>query len=155
MLLWRPCASLFLKEILRREGLADNTDCPSCATCGASYLPPSSNSASASIRLVRCKDCGESQECVECCMEWHIRMPLHNVQVCHYTIAPLNFYSRDTGMERAILDLYLSSRVGSRLPVRTWGKFLSISCSKSHQPRSRAFEWDPHHSSSVLCMRSF
>ncbi|KAK6971927.1 CxC2 domain-containing protein [Favolaschia claudopus] len=67
---WRPLMSEFLDELLRHEGLGDDTGSPRCALCKT----PSPT------RFFKCVECGEHLQCQDCCVAHHQRTPLHVLQ---------------------------------------------------------------------------
>ncbi|KAK7045182.1 CxC2 domain-containing protein [Favolaschia claudopus] len=72
MSLWRPLMGEFLTELLRHEGLGDDTTDPCCAHCSARF--------SAQVSLFKCYECGQFLQCLDCCLENHKRTPLHVIQ---------------------------------------------------------------------------
>ncbi|KAK7042094.1 CxC2 domain-containing protein [Favolaschia claudopus] len=76
MSLWRPLKGDFLAEILRHEGLGDDTNRPNCALCGKEFRPH----LPGSIRMLKCCDCGEYLQCRDCCLLQHQKTPLHSIK---------------------------------------------------------------------------
>jgi hypothetical protein len=82
----------FLRELLRHEGLGENWRNPTCGTCHQSLMPPSDlDPHTRNPRIIRCRDCfGGLQECIDCCLQRHARLPLHVLDVNSPTL-PLTF----------------------------------------------------------------
>ncbi|KAK6985142.1 CxC2 domain-containing protein [Favolaschia claudopus] len=76
MSLWRPLKGEFLAELLRHEGLGDDTANPSCAHCAAQFNPRSSPP----VRVFKCYECGQFLQCLSCCVANHARTPLHVIK---------------------------------------------------------------------------
>ncbi|KAJ7893749.1 hypothetical protein B0H13DRAFT_1625094 [Mycena leptocephala] len=76
MSLWRPIKGFFLDEIIRHEGLADDTANPHCAHCETTFEPGVPDSP----RLFKCYDCGQFLQCASCCLSHHKLTPLHVIQ---------------------------------------------------------------------------
>ncbi|KAK7043451.1 CxC2 domain-containing protein, partial [Favolaschia claudopus] len=55
MALWRPLMGDFLAELLRHEGLGDDTENPRCAHCTSPFNPR----AIPPVRLFKCYECGQ------------------------------------------------------------------------------------------------
>ncbi|KAJ7173282.1 hypothetical protein C8R46DRAFT_1031642 [Mycena filopes] len=76
MSFFRPIMGDFVDELLRHEGLGDDTDNPTCAHCQSAFeradvvLP----------RFFKCVECGEFLQCEACCVEQHQRTPLHTIR---------------------------------------------------------------------------
>ncbi|KAJ7456326.1 hypothetical protein B0H11DRAFT_1739440 [Mycena galericulata] len=79
MHLWKPMADFFLDELVRHDGLGDDT-APSlaCKICAVAYVegacPPDV------VRLFKCRQCGDFLQCQGCCVTAHARMPLHYIK---------------------------------------------------------------------------
>ena len=82
----------FLRELLWHEGLGENQRNPTCGTCHQLLMPPSDlDPHTQNPRIIRCRDCfGGLQECVDCCLQHHARLPLHVLDVNSPTL-PLTF----------------------------------------------------------------
>ncbi|KAK6988081.1 CxC2 domain-containing protein [Favolaschia claudopus] len=76
MSLWRPLKGEFLTELLRHDGLGDDTADPRCAHCNCGF----SASPSDRLRLFKCYECGQFLQCADCCLLNHKRTPLHVIQ---------------------------------------------------------------------------
>ncbi|KAF7317544.1 CxC2 domain-containing protein [Mycena kentingensis (nom. inval.)] len=76
MATWRPFKGMFLDELLRLEGLANDLRSPHCAHCHIALNPTTPSSP----RLFRCDDCGQHLQCLACCLAQHSRSPLHRLE---------------------------------------------------------------------------
>ncbi|KAK7008533.1 CxC2 domain-containing protein [Favolaschia claudopus] len=76
MSLWRPLKGDFLTELLRHDGLGDDTKHPCCVHCSVNFHPGPANQ----VRLFKCYECGQYLQCRECCVSNHKRLPLHVIQ---------------------------------------------------------------------------
>ncbi|KAK7045173.1 CxC2 domain-containing protein [Favolaschia claudopus] len=94
MSLWRPLMGEFLTEVLRHEGLGDDTADPCCAHCRAKF--------SSHVRLFKCYECGQFLQCLDCCLENHKRTPLHVIQE----------WNRDYWVPRTLAQLGLVYQLG-------------------------------------------
>ncbi|KAJ7484897.1 hypothetical protein B0H11DRAFT_2157487 [Mycena galericulata] len=76
MHLWRPMADFFIDELVRHDGLGDDT-APSlaCKLCARIYEPGAGGVDA--VRLFKCRQCGDFLQCAECCVAEHVRTPLH------------------------------------------------------------------------------
>jgi hypothetical protein len=80
---WRPLQDAFQDELLRHNGLADDTDEPRCGLCTKHFdLNPPVDSDVAAPRIFKCRTCGAFLQCRECCLAEHARRPLHVIEVC-------------------------------------------------------------------------
>ncbi|KAJ7163989.1 hypothetical protein C8R43DRAFT_1122949 [Mycena crocata] len=70
MLLWRELMQDFVDFLMRLQGLGEDHDNPCCALCSAVYRP-------GSVRIFRCKDCGQFLQCQDCILSRHKLSPLH------------------------------------------------------------------------------
>jgi hypothetical protein len=75
----------FLRELLQHEGLGENWRNPTCGTCHQSLIPspnPTLDPPTQNPCIIHCQDCfGGLQECVDCCLRCHARLPLHVLDV--------------------------------------------------------------------------
>ncbi|KAK7028695.1 CxC2 domain-containing protein [Favolaschia claudopus] len=76
MALWRPLMGEFLAELLRHDGLGDDTENPCCAHCTSRFSPR----ATPPVRLFKCYECGQFLQCLSCCIANHTRTPLHVIK---------------------------------------------------------------------------
>ncbi|TRM58348.1 hypothetical protein BD626DRAFT_573568 [Schizophyllum amplum] len=99
---WRHHSQqLYLAELLRGDGLRDALNNPHCTSCLAVYdqaYQPSPTAAAAAAtsgaepcdvddstatrtnRLLCCWECGDFNECLDCCLKRHLCMPLHIIE---------------------------------------------------------------------------
>ncbi|KAF7374455.1 CxC2 domain-containing protein [Mycena sanguinolenta] len=70
MNLWRPLMQRFLDELLRHEGLEDNTGLCSCCQTNLGR----------GAQLFRCLTCGAFTQCLTCVLSRHASSPLHRLQ---------------------------------------------------------------------------
>ena len=70
---WIPLRESFLNELLRLDGLRGRAEkCESCARDGVDARG-----------VVRCNDCsGDELFCAECCVDEHLTLPFHRIEVC-------------------------------------------------------------------------
>ncbi|CAK5267983.1 unnamed protein product [Mycena citricolor] len=72
MSLWRSRIQLYVNELLRFRGLADDIDDPCCARCGVDLK--------LSTEYFKCEDCGPFLQCSGCLLEAHQTTPLHVIK---------------------------------------------------------------------------
>ncbi|KAJ7266199.1 hypothetical protein C8J57DRAFT_1229595 [Mycena rebaudengoi] len=81
---WRPLQDVFQDELLHHDGLADETDEPSCGLCTKRYAAtaPSDSDVPQPVvaRIFKCRTCGAFLQCQECCLAEHARRPLHVIE---------------------------------------------------------------------------
>jgi hypothetical protein len=78
---WRPLQDEFQDELLRHDGLADDTEHPCCSLCSKVYDPTPTDVPGVVATIYKCRTCGAFLQCRECCLEEHIRRPLHVIEV--------------------------------------------------------------------------
>ncbi|KAJ7064182.1 hypothetical protein C8F01DRAFT_1250435 [Mycena amicta] len=74
MKVWRRERHIFLDNLLRQDGLGEDSYNPACSFCDATY------ELSGQTRIFRCQDCGIRLQCLACLQENHGHSPLHVVK---------------------------------------------------------------------------
>ncbi|KAF9024541.1 hypothetical protein BDZ89DRAFT_954630 [Hymenopellis radicata] len=102
MATWRPYKDQFLSELLRRDGLGDDTEI--CARC------TSESPGQAEYRCCDEQCVGLGLVCRKCCLEFHETHPLHCIEKWN------GFYFDPTSLRELGLTVQLGHPAGMRCP---------------------------------------